>query len=113
MSKPLWTDERIIAWKDALVAEYAKKGALPTQRAYNDLAYIMMAEYEARIAELEARLAQTWTPLADGEVVGLNTGETTLTVDCAYLWTRDDEQSIVLPEDVNLCRLRPQNEVSE
>lgn len=56
------------------------------------------------VSELR-EIAQTWQPIPDGETIGLDVGDTTLTVDCAYLWTRDDKQSVALPDDVRLCRL--------
>ena len=51
MSEPLWSNQEIIDY---------------WQGAYND-ADQCIGRLEARIAELEAQLAQTWQPLPDGE----------------------------------------------
>lgn len=60
--EPLWSDARISAKaQEIIVLGHTPLGAI------RRVAYEIRDDYEARIAELEAQLAQRWEPLPDGE----------------------------------------------
>ena len=61
--EPLWSDEQYEAYNLGMATE---------REHQNALSRLSMAKYEARIAELEARLAQTWQPLPINQVVQYN-----------------------------------------
>ena len=96
----LWTDERI----DEQIEDFSMD-----ENARN-LARHMRNDYEARIAELEAQLAQTWQPLPDGEVTSfayVDNGGKVLGVYAGDDYT-DWYATEDLPDDVRLCGRKPQ-----
>lgn len=65
--EPLWSDIRIRDRYHALVPCEANMGEMEYWNVLRDVGYELRNAYEARIAELEAQLSQTWQPLPDGE----------------------------------------------
>ena len=96
--EPLWSDEQYEAYNLGMATE---------REHQNALSRLSMAKYEARIAELEARLSQTWQPLPDGEVSSfmyIDNGGKLLGVYAGSEYS-DWYATEDLPDDVRLCRL--------
>jgi hypothetical protein len=117
MSEPLWNETHNT--DNAIVLPVNRMGKLDsTARITSWTAEEMSAlrqvldEYEARIASLEAQLAERWQPLEPGRYDAQHEGDS-FEIDRDYLKVYDrnilddsiDEVEIGLPEDVRLCRL--------
>ena len=107
MSDERWSDERI---RDEVGkhSPYLVAGSIHCLSA--DMAAVLMEhvrnDYEARITELEAQLAQTWQPLPDGRL------KTNTSIEFGvygnrlnYYFGGPYAAMASLPDNIRLCRL--------
>lgn len=136
MSEPLWSDERLIARAEAIAASwhrvldreqiYLLRGQILglLREVHDPLSVTLQAcedelfDAKARIAELEAQLAQlaqAWQPVNEKFILTYDTGLVD-TPKQFVRWNADDESVLVgkddgsfyhcpLPDNIRLCRL--------
>ena len=107
MSEPLWSDERITKEARWFIDANCNKRVVAEQAMVK-----VRDEYEARIAQLEAQLAETWQPVDDGSEFNSGAQRTmSVKVDdgVVFLTLQNDDNtdevlSFILPADLRLCR---------